>query len=396
MTTTHQSDVLILGAGAAGLFCAGQASARGRTVRVLEGANKVGKKILMSGGGRCNFTNRDVQAKHFLGQNPQFCRSALANYSSGDFIDLVESSGIAYEERDLGKLFCRDSAKDIVQLLLAQCHDVAIELNQTIERVTATEQGFQVQTAQGHYQAQQLVVALGGPSIPTLGASPLGYRLAEQFGHRIVPVRPGLVPLTWNGEMKERFASLSGISLPASVRSASGQRFHEPVLLTHRGLSGPAILQLSSYWQPGESIRIDWLAEQSLADLWPHWQQTHGKSQLSTLLNALLPSRLVTLLLQQADVPGTQKMAELGKKHCQKLMQVLHEWPMTPSGSEGWRTAEVALGGVDTQELSSKTMASLKVPGLYFIGEVVDVTGWLGGYNFQWAWSSAYSCAQHL
>ncbi len=392
------ADVLVLGGGAAGLFFAAEAAAKGLSVRVIEGANKVGKKILMSGGGRCNFTNRDVQPKHFLSQNPKFCRSALASYSHLDFLALVKQAGIAYEERDLGKLFCQGSAKEIVKLLLDRCQQqgVEIELNQPIQEVEHLGSDFVVRTKHGCFQAERLVLALGGPSIPTLGASPLGYRLAEQFGHSLIPVRPALVPLTWDGQLKERFAALSGISLVARVQSKGGQSFSEPVLLTHRGFSGPAILQLSSYWQPGEAISIDWLHPENLEQLWELWQQQHGKSQLSSLLSPLLPSRLLAELLADSPLNWQQKVAELGKKHRQMLKQRLCQWQMVPSGTEGWRTAEVALGGVNTKEMDAKSLASKKQEGLYIIGELLDVTGWLGGYNFQWAWSSAYSCAKHL
>lgn len=388
-------QVIILGAGAAGLFCAFQAAQRGKRVLVLDGANKAGKKILMSGGGRCNFTNRDVQPKHFISQNTHFCRSALARYRPEDFIALVEAAGIAYEERDLGKLFCQHSAKDLLDMLLGHCQrlGVRIELNRKVESVEHRQDLFCIKAGGQHYAAEQLVVATGGLSIPTLGASGIGFDIGRQFGHQLVPTRAGLVPLTWPGDLKARFAELSGISLTARVTCESGQQFTEPVLLTHRGLSGPAILQISNYWQPGQSLELDWLPETRLGEHWQSWQQQQAKAQLGTLLGRLLPSRLVQCLAE--GLPLDRKLAEQGKATRQAIEQ-WHHWSLQPSGSEGWRTAEVTLGGIDCQQLSSKSMASTLQPGLYFIGEVVDVTGWLGGYNFQWAWASAFCCAEHL
>ncbi len=389
-----KTDVLIIGAGAAGLMCAVEAGKRGRSTLVLDHANKAGKKILMSGGGRCNFTNTDVSASNFISQNSHFCKSALSRFTQWDFIALVERYRIPYHERDLGKLFCDISAKDILNMLLTECKQaqVKLRLECNIDSVTKHTDGhFDIHTLQGHFQASSLVIACGGLSIPKMCATPLGYKLAEQFGHHIWPTAAGLVPLTLQPQDKASLAELSGISVLSEV-SNSRACFKENILFTHRGLSGPAILQISSYWQPGEAITVNLLPDLDLT-AWLNTQHaTHPNSKLKTRLAELLPKRLIPALLgaETADTP----LQEFSKERLTDIVLQLQQWLLKPNGTEGYRTAEVTLGGVDCNELSSKTMQSSKVDGLYFIGEVVDVTGWLGGYNFQWAWSSGWCAGQ--
>jgi predicted Rossmann fold flavoprotein len=390
-TTT---DVLIIGASAAGLMCAIEAGKRGRKVIVLDHANRAGKKILMSGGGRCNFTNMEIDASRYISNNPHFCKSALSRYTQWDFISLVERYAIPYHQRDLGKLFCDDSAKDILNMLLQECHsfDVDIRLNSSISTVenTANDE-FAVMTSTGKYRATSLVIASGGLSIPKMCASPFGYQLAEQFGHTIRPTSPGLVPFTLQPQDKERLETLSGISVDSSV-SNERMRFDENILFTHRGLSGPAILQISSYWHPGEAISIDLLPNTDIVGLIRSKQAEQPSTKLKTLLNKLLPKRLLPVLFEQALLECN--LQELSQVKISAIADRLRHWTIKPGGTEGYRTAEVTLGGIDCDELSSKTMESSKVKGLFFIGEVVDVTGWLGGYNFQWAWSSGWCAGQ--
>ena len=388
-------DVLILGGGAAGLFCAFTAAQRGRRVRVLERANKVGKKILMSGGGRCNFTNLDVTPSNYLSANPHFCKSALARYRPEHFIALVERHGIAWHEKELGQLFCDDSSKQILQMLLDECADagVRIETDCAVEDVGAIDGGYRVRTGRGSHVAAKLVVATGGLSIPSLGGSDFGYRLARQFGHTVLPTRAGLVPLTLSGKPLEQWSDLSGLALPVAA-SAGKASFRNQLLVTHRGLSGPAMLQISSYWQPGEPLRIDLFPDED-AEAWlAAQQQARPAAELRTVLADALPKRFAQRF---AELHAPAKlMRQLVPAERKALAAALHAWPIVPNGTEGYRTAEVTLGGVDTRKLSSSTFESAHAPDLHFIGEVVDVTGWLGGYNFQWAWASAHACAQAL
>ncbi len=397
--------MIIVGAGAAGLMCAIEAGRRGRSVRVLDHANKAGKKILMSGGGRCNFTNREIGADNFISHNPHFCKSALSRYTQWDFIAMVEHHRIPYHERDLGKLFCDRSAKDILRMVLTECETVGatVHLDCSISRVSRIEHPrkdrphrFRVETPDGDVEADSLVIASGGLSIPKMCASPFGYRVAEQFGHSIQPTSAGLVPFTLHPDDKARLGELAGVSVEATVR-AGQMAFDEPVLFTHRGLSGPGILQISSYWHPGEAVAIDLLPGLDLMGLLPARQAEQPNVKLRTVLAGILPKRLVSTLLDGhflgADIRDTP-MRGLSPTRMERLAQQLHNWEIKPSGTEGYRTAEVTLGGVDCSELSSQTMESSRVPGLYFIGEVVDVTGWLGGYNFQWAWSSGWCAGQ--
>ena len=389
-----KTDVLIIGASASGLMCAIEAGKRGRNVIVLDHANKPGKKILMSGGGRCNFTNNDVSASHYISHNPHFCKSALSRYTQWDFIALVNEYQIPYHERDHGQLFCDNSAKDILKLLLSECEKVNtdIRLNCDIKKIHKTDNNlFAVETSLGNFQASSLAIASGGLSIPKMCASPLGYKVAEQFGHHIWPTTAGLVPFTLQPHDKDLLSELSGIAVN-SIVSNERNHFRENILFTHRGLSGPAILQISSYWKPGEAIYINLLPELDVVDFLKKRQTTHPNLKLKTVLNEILPKRLIPAVLGQEAIDKT--LQTLSQTRCQEIAQQLQHWPIKPNGTEGYRTAEVTLGGIDCNELSSKTMESSKIAGLYFIGEVVDVTGWLGGYNFQWAWSSGWCAGQ--
>lgn len=388
------TDVLIIGAGASGLMCAIEAGKRGRKVIILDHANKAGKKILMSGGGRCNFTNYDVQASHYLSNNPHFCKSALSRYTQWDFLDLISRYRIPYHEREQGRLFCNDSASDILTMLLTECDNagVSIQLNTVINRVEQTAQGFHINSNQGDFDTQSLVIATGGLSIPKMGATPFGYKIAEQFGINIIPTRAGLVPLTLQPEDKEKLSTLSGIAVPCTIRTENGQAFSENLLFTHRGLSGPCVLQISSYWHSGEIISINLLPTLDLVTELKSQRQQKYKGHLKTLLAQYLPKHLLSCLLPEAIL--NTALQDCSNQQIQQLIERLQHWVIKPNGTEGYRTAEVTLGGVDCNELSSKTMASHKIPKLYFIGEVVDVTGWLGGYNFQWAWSSAWCAGQ--
>jgi len=389
-----QTDVLIIGASASGLMCAIEAGKRGRKVLVLDHANKAGKKILMSGGGRCNFTNMNIDASNFISHNPHFCKSALSRYTQWDFIALVENHQIPYHQRDLGKLFCDDSAKDILNLLLKECKKakVKIQLNCNISTLDkSANDSFVVKTGSGNFQAASLVIASGGLSIPKMCASPFGYKIAEQFGHHIWSTSPGLVPFTLQPDDKEKLQGLSGISVESLVSNERNQ-FKENILFTHRGLSGPAILQISSYWKAGEEININLLPELNVVDLLTTRRRKQPQKKLKTIMSERLPKRLLTALLGQDVIE--QPLQNLSKEKINKIAQQLQHWKIKPNATEGYRTAEVTLGGIDCNELSSKTMESEKVAGLYFIGEVVDITGWLGGYNFQWAWSSGWCAGQ--
>ncbi|MCX7068039.1 MAG: NAD(P)/FAD-dependent oxidoreductase [Methylococcales bacterium] len=389
-----KTDVVIIGAGAAGLMCAIEAGKRGRSVIVLDHANKAGKKILMSGGGRCNFTNMKVEPSNYISNNPHFCKSALSRYNQWDFLALISRYRIPYHEREHGRLFCNDSAKDILSMLLTECENagVTIQLNTSINAIEQREQQFQLTTNQGNFIAQSLVVATGGLSIPKMGATPLGYKIAEQFGIQVLPTRAGLVPLTLQTDDKEKLSVLSGIAVPCTVSDAHGQAFTENLLFTHRGLSGPSVLQISSYWRAGEAITLNLLPYISLIDELKAKRQQKINSTLKTLLAQYLPKNLLSCLLPEQLLNTV--LQDCSNQQIQQLAEQLHHWTIKPNGTEGYRTAEVTIGGVDCNELSSKTMASHKVPNLYFIGEVVDVTGWLGGYNFQWAWSSAWCAGQ--
>ena len=382
-------DVLVIGGGAAGLMCAITAGRRGLRVLVVEHANRVGKKILMSGGGRCNFTNTGTAPANYLSANPHFCKSALARYTPWHFIELVERHGIAYHEKELGQLFCDVSSKLIVAMLLAECAaaGVRVETSCPIERVTHGER-FHVHTARGDFSAPSLVVACGGLSIPSMGATGFGYELARQFGHTVLPTRAGLVPLTLSGRHQERLADLSGVALPV-VATSNGQSFENFMLVTHRGISGPAILQVSSYWQPGDDLRLDLLPGVDALALLQRMRDERPAAELRTVLGELLPRRFAQRLCEHW-LPN-RPMRQLDDRHLRDVADVLQAWPLVASGTEGYRTAEVTLGGVDTDGLSSSTMQSRHVSGLHFIGEVVDVTGWLGGYNFQWAWASGHA-----
>jgi predicted Rossmann fold flavoprotein len=394
-TLMQHSDVIIVGAGASGLMCAAEAGKRGRRVLVLDQSARAGNKIRMSGGGRCNFTNYDIAPGNYLSHNPHFVKSALSRYTQWDFIALVERYRIPWHEREHGQLFCDESARDILNMLLAECRDagVTLQLKTTIEGVAQAGGGFVLHTSRGDYRCEALVIASGGLSIPSMGSSPFGYRIAEQFGIHVWPPSAGLVPLTLQPEEKQRLAPLSGIAVEASVETG-GQTFSENVLFTHRGLSGPAILQASNYWRPGQPLTIDWLPGRAIDTLLESARQSHPKQQLKTLLGQLLPARLVAALLPAPLLE--RQLAQLGKSQLETLRQQLHRWTITPGGTEGYRTAEVTRGGVDCDAISSKTMECKTVPGLYFIGEVLDVTGWLGGYNFQWAWASGWCAGQSV
>ena len=388
-------DALVIGGGAAGLMCALTAGQRGRRVLVVEHANRVGKKILMSGGGRCNFTNTGTGPANFLSANPHFCKSALARYTPSDFIAMVERHGIAYHEKELGQLFCDESSKQIVKMLLDECAQagVRIETACSVERVQHDSGGFHLHTTRGSFNAPAMVVATGGLSIPSMGASGFGYALAKQFGHAVLPTRAGLVPLTLSGKHQERFADLSGVALPVQAR-CNGTSFDNSMLVTHRGISGPAILQISSFWQPGDDLRLDLLPGRDALATLQQLQSERPAAELKTVLGELLPKRFAQRLCE-VWLPN-KPMKQLNVPELRDIAAQLTDWPLVASGTEGYRTAEVTLGGVDTDQLSSSTMQSRLLPGLFFIGEVVDVTGWLGGYNFQWAWASGHAAGISL
>ncbi|MDH2924187.1 hypothetical protein EV693_101184 [Nicoletella semolina] len=390
-----QYDVIIIGAGAAGLFCAAQLGQAGKSVLVLDNGKKIGRKILMSGGGFCNFTNLEVTPHHYLSQNPHFVKSALARYTQWDFISLVASYNIAYHEKELGQLFCDNGAEEIVNLLQAECvkGQVDILLRQAVSSVVKIANNFQIETASSRWQASNLVIATGGLSMPALGASPFGYKIAEQFGIPIISPRASLVPFTWR-ESDKLFSTLSGIALPVTV-SCAAKTFNNQMLFTHRGLSGPAMLQISNYWEMGETLKIDLLPSESITQILQDLRQSSPKLQLKTVLSRYLPTKLVELWLAQKMLHD-KMIAQLSKADLSFLTHFIHDWQFLPNGTEGYRTAEVTKGGVDTDFISSKTMQTKAVEGLYFIGEVLDVTGWLGGYNFQWAWSSAFACASSI
>jgi predicted Rossmann fold flavoprotein len=396
-------DVVIVGAGAAGLFCAGVAGQRGLRVLLIDHFPKVAEKIRISGGGRCNFTNRDVAPAHFLSDNPAFCRSALARYKPQDFIALVQRHGIAFHEKHRGQLFCDHSAEQVITLLLHECAGGGVQRWQPckVHGVRGHEGAgrFALDTDNGPVSAHNLVIASGGLSIPKIGASDFGYRVARQFGHRVIEPRPALVPLTFDAAAWQAFTPLAGLSCEVQIEAGGGGlprgRFSEDLLFTHRGLSGPAVLQVSSYWREGEPLRIAFADEAPLQRALLG-AKANSRRQLGNELALHLPQRLSDTWLATLGLPAETPMPQVRDKDLARLAQSLAHWQLTPSGSEGWRKAEVTAGGVDTRELSSQTMESKLVAGLHFIGEVVDVTGWLGGYNFQWAWAGGWACAQGL
>lgn len=389
----NKIDVIIIGAGAAGLMCAIEAGNRGRRVLVLEKTNRVGKKILMSGGGRCNFTNLYTSPDNYISHNPHFCKSALSRYTPWHFINLVESHQIPYYEKKLGQLFCKNKSSDIVEMLLKECKkaNVEIKLEQDIQKISRNETIFEISTEQKKYTTSSLVMATGGLSIPTLGSSPFGFKIAEQFNLNIFPTRAGLVPLTLHDMDKDLFADLSGISLDTSI-SANDIDFRENLLFTHRGLSGPAILQISSYWNPGEEIRINLTPEIDLVDLINSAKQTTPDIFLKTFLYQYFPKKFIHVFLDEYLLNKT--IRSIQARELDGLIEKFGSWAIKPNSTEGYRTAEVTLGGIDCNELSSQTFEVKTVKGLYFIGELLDVTGWLGGYNFQWAWASGWAAGQ--
>jgi len=391
----RKSDVIVIGAGAAGMMCAIRAGQRGRSVTVLDHARAPGEKIRISGGGRCNFTNINAGPKNFLSANPHFCKSALARFTPADFVAMVDRHGIAWHEKTLGQLFCDNSAKDIIFMLLAEMRaaGAAWHLGVEISGVEKTEIGFRVSTSEGLFEASSLVIATGGKSIPKMGATGFAYRVAEQFGLALTETRPGLVPVTLDAILLESIAPLSGISAPAEIRHGK-TAFREALLFTHRGLSGPAILQISSYWREGDDITIDIEPDVDIAAHLKRAKQANGRQSAQTALGEILPKRLAQYIVEREAIGGN--MADLSDKLLTRLADAAQNWSVRPSGSEGYRTAEVTLGGIDTVALDSRSMQAKAVPGLYFIGECVDVTGWLGGYNFQWAWASGFAAGETL
>jgi len=386
-------DVIAIGAGAAGMMCAATAAQRARRVLLIDHAAKLGEKIRISGGGRCNFTNIHCTPEHFLSNNPDFCRSALARYTPRDFVALIDKHGIAYHEKKLGQLFCDESAQQIIDMLRSECDSFGVKWRMPchVNTIRKTSEGFIVNTAEGELETAALVIATGGLSIPKLGASPFGYKVAEQFGLSIVPPRPALVPLAFDAGELARYGDLAGISVDAEV-SCNGGRFRENLLFTHRGLSGPAILQISSYWTPGQAIHIDLLPEHSAEAILSEHRRSGALP--ATVLSATLPRRFAQQWCEAMS--AAQPLDQMSDKALRALAEKLHDWQIKPSGTAGYVKAEVTLGGVDTSELSSKTMEARRVPGLYFIGEVVDVTGHLGGFNFQWAWASGFVAGQSV
>lgn len=388
-------DVIILGAGAAGLMCAGVAGQRGRSVLVLEQARQPAEKIRISGGGRCNFTNLHTTPANFLSDNPRFCHSALSGYTQQDFIALVERYGIAFHEKTRGQLFCDGSSRQIIDMLLEESRKarVQLRLGVRISAISKSDSGFVVTTDQGEFRGRALVVATGGPSIPKMGSSGFGYKVAEQFGLKIVPPRAALVPLTFDAALLAQFREMSGVAVDAVV-SCGKTRFDEALLFTHRGLSGPAILQISSYWRDGQDIVIDMAPGTDVLAGLKQMRRDHPKQEMATALSGLVPKRLARIIADATA--GPERLADFSDKLLTKVAAGVTQWRVRPNGTEGYRTAEVTLGGVDTSELSSKTFESRSVPGLYFIGEVVDVTGHLGGFNFQWAWSSGVAAGRYV
>ena len=389
------TDVVIIGAGAAGLMCALTAAGRGRKVMLIDHANKPGKKILMSGGGRCNFTNMYTEPGNFLSQNPHFCKSALARYTQWDFIEMVAKHGVPYHEKKLGQLFCDNKSSDILEMLLEECRQAgaSLHMDTSVQQIEKTETGYRLETTLGTLSCESLVIATGGLSIPTLGATGFGYQVGKQFGHRLLPTRAGLVPFTITDQLKELCSELSGTSVDCLV-SCNDTSFRENILFTHRGLSGPAILQISSFWQPGDSVEINLLPDHDVPGWLAEQQAERPNSELKTLLGEIFTKKMANLLAEHWF--ASKPMKQYTHAELADIAEKLASWRVVPAGTEGYRTAEVTLGGIDTREVSSKTMESLKSPGLYFVGEVLDVSGHLGGFNFQWAWASAYAAAQYV
>ncbi|MCP5073903.1 MAG: NAD(P)/FAD-dependent oxidoreductase [Rhodobacteraceae bacterium] len=385
-------DVVIVGAGAAGMMCAIEAGRRGRRVLLIDHASSVGEKIRISGGGRCNFTNLDIRPERFLSRNPRFAVSALARYTQWDFIDLLVGHGITYHEKTLGQLFCDTSARDVVQMLLRELQSagVTLRLQCSVQDIRKGD-AFELQTSLGSIRSDALVIASGGKSIPKMGATGFGYSVAEQFELPIVETRPGLVPLTFAQQVLEQVRPLAGISVQASVRKDK-TIFEEGLLFTHRGLSGPSILQISSYWREGDSLTVDLCRNADVLAQLQAQRRTRGRQSVATLLAESLPKKLADAIVQECGITGT--LADQSDKSLREISNRVQNWRIKPVGSEGYRTAEVTLGGVDTDVLDARTLQAKSVPGLFFIGEVVDVTGWLGGYNFQWAWSSGWAAGQ--
>lgn len=392
---TRKFDVVVLGAGAAGMMCAIRAGARGRSVLLLDHAKAPGEKIRISGGGRCNFTNIHAGARNYLSSNPHFAKSALARYTPRDFLDMVEAHKIAWHEKTLGQLFCDESAKDIIRMLLVEMKaaGVILELQKQVTSVEKALDGFRIATSEGPVEAAALVIATGGKSIPKMGATGFAYEIAKQFGLKITEPRPALVPLTLDPNLLERLSPLSGVSVAAEVRHGK-TAFREALLFTHRGLSGPSVLQISSYWREGDDITLVIEPDLDIASMLKSARKVNGRQAAQTVLAEALPKRLAQFFVETRGVTG--HLADLSDKVIDGLASAIQSWGIRPAGSEGYRTAEVTLGGVDTSMLDSRTMEAKAVPGLYFIGECVDVTGWLGGYNFQWAWASGHVCGEAL
>lgn len=390
----RQADVVVLGAGAAGLFCGARIAEGGLSVLVLDHAKKPAEKVRISGGGRCNFTNIHTGPHAFLSQNPHFAKSALARYTPDDFIARLDARAIGWHEKTLGQLFCDGRSGAIIDMLTGDLLAAGgqLALSTAVTGLERTEDGFRIATGTGEISAGRLIIATGGLSIPKMGATGFAYEVARQFGHGIIDPRPALVPFVFEGDAKTEFASISGVSLPVAA-SYHETRFDEAMLFTHRGLSGPVILQISSYWRDGHPVTIDLLPGVTAAERLKAAKAAHPKQSLATALETLLPKRLVALLAVRGDLPDVPRLADLSHDRIDAIVDALSGWALKPAGTEGWRTAEVTRGGVATDGLSSRSMESRTVPGLYFIGECVDVTGWLGGYNFQWAWASAWAAA---
>jgi hypothetical protein len=396
MTNCESVDVIVIGAGAAGLFAANTAGKNNRKVKVLDHAKKPGKKILISGGGRCNFTNYYIEPEKYLCKNPHFCKSALSQYTQWEFIGLVDDYNIPYHEKTLGQLFCDDSAKDIVNMLMSECekNNVSFSFQTEITKVEKCEDGlFYVYTNKQSYKCESLIVATGGLSMPKLGATPFAYKLAEQFGLTVLPTRAGLVPFTLDPVLKELLSEVSGVSTDVTV-TANNTTFAEDMLITHRGLSGPAILQISSYWHPGDQVEVNLLPNKDIEELIAVALIEQPNISIKNFLSTLFAKRFADKLITLFDISNVP-IKQLNHKQIQALSVNIHAWKIKPSGTEGYRTAEVTIGGIDTDHLSSKTMEVKSVSGLFFIGEAIDVTGWLGGYNFQWAWSSGWVAGQN-
>lgn len=389
-------DVLIIGAGAAGLFCGSRAAQRGRRVRVIDHSKKPAEKIRISGGGRCNFTNLETEASRFLSQNPHFAKSALARYTPWDFCDLMAAHDLTWHEKTLGQLFCDQKSGAVIQMLLNELESAGgqLSLDTEVTSTVSAEDGFQIETSAGPIHCESLVIATGGLSIPKIGATAFAYDLATQFGHEIVPTRPALVPMTFTDQYHDAFSALSGVSIPVEAHAESGPGFVENLLFTHRGLSGPSVLQISSYWHEREAVTFDLLPGQDPLTWLNAAKETAPKQTLAQLLSTPFPARFAEYFVGELGHDRVTQLAMLSNKDLDMIAQALHAWTLRPAGTEGWRTAEVTAGGVATDALSSRTMESKLQPGLYFIGECVDVTGWLGGYNFQWAWASAAAAAE--